>query len=108
MSGAMTARATCPVCGGRTVENWGPRRCSPNPRVAGVPLDLTVFYGERCRAEAKLLAPLKGLPDVSIRPQPTASHFSMIPLLRIDTSGFSCSFSGLSHQGVNHVKKRTV
>lgn len=48
---------------------------------------LTVFYGERCRAEAKLLAPLKGLPDVSIRPQPTASHFSMIPLARTGRLG---------------------
>lgn len=43
---------------------------------------LTVFYGERCRAEVRLVAPLSGLPDVSLRPQPTASHFSMIPLAR--------------------------
>ena len=43
---------------------------------------LTVFYGERCRAEAALIAPLKDLPDVSMRPQPTASHFSMTPLAR--------------------------
>ena len=35
-------------------------------------------------------------------------HFSMMPLVRIETSGFSCSLSGLGHSGVNQVKYRTV
>src|SRR4051812_6546433 len=35
-------------------------------------------------------------------------HFSMMPLVRRETSGFSCSFNGLGHDGLNQVKKRTV
>jgi len=35
-------------------------------------------------------------------------HFSMMPLVRTETSGLSCSLSGLGHSGVNHVKYRTV
>ena len=48
---------------------------------------LTVFYGERCWPETNIVAPLRGLPDVSLRPQPTASHFSMIPLARAGSLG---------------------
>ena len=32
----------------------------------------------------------------------------MMPLVRSETSGLSCSFNGLGQDGVNQVKNRTV
>ncbi len=43
---------------------------------------LTVFYGEGSRPEAKIVAPLNGLPEVTIRPLATAKHFCMAALAR--------------------------
>jgi len=48
---------------------------------------LTLFYGEGSKPEANIVAPLRDLPDVSIRPLPTAKHFCMVALARTGRLG---------------------
>jgi len=48
---------------------------------------LTIFYGEGSRPETKIIAPLRGLPDVTINPLPTAKHFCMVALARTGRLG---------------------
>ncbi len=64
-------------CGFRNI--WNPiadyRAAERRPK-------LTVFYGEGSRPEREILRPLKGLPEVEMRPLPTAKHFCMVQLAR--------------------------
>lgn len=48
---------------------------------------LTVFYGEGSRPETKIVAQLRGLPEVTINPLPTAKHFCMVALARTGRLG---------------------
>lgn len=48
---------------------------------------LTVFFGEGSRPERKILAPLRALPEVTLRPLPTAKHFCMVALARTGRLG---------------------
>ncbi len=48
---------------------------------------LTVFYGRDSRPEQKILAPLRALPEVTLRPLPTARHFCMVALARTGRLG---------------------
>lgn len=69
-------------CGFRNI--WNPietyRTATTRPR-------LTVFYGEGSRPERKILEPLRGLPDVTFRPLPTAKHFCMVKLAKTGQLG---------------------
>jgi hypothetical protein len=63
---------------------WDPveeyRRTEKRPR-------LTVFYGGRNRAESNILRPIKDLPEVDLRPLPTARHVVMMALARTGKLG---------------------
>jgi hypothetical protein len=64
-------------CGFRNI--WDP---IATYAASGHPPKLTVFFGEGSRPERRILAPLRGLPDVELRPLATAKHFAMVQLAR--------------------------
>ncbi len=86
---------------------WDPveeyRRSEKRPR-------LTIFYGERNRPESNIIRPIRDLPEVDLRPLPTARHVVMGALARTGRLGPTLRelvATGTTPAGNNEASDRT-